>query len=141
MEGEPNPQQMSGMFHTLDMSDTVSTCETDGFVPVTSTHTQVVRTQGQHSEQPRKEAMEAKMEAILNRIQQDKYSLDVEQHIPRPKAYNSSRISTQYSLSGSELGDSHTGLQNITDLSEGQFIQGLETSIEVLHRAESTQSE
>lgn len=133
-----DPLQSS--FHPLplDLSDTVSSSG------VTGAYHNLTQTDIKHQIPPAPEeektekteierSLENKVQAFLNKLHQDSLNLSIPEP---PKARSFQGPSMQLSLSGngSELDDTRD-----TTLTEGKFLRGLETSIEVLP-AELTQS-
>jgi len=125
----------------LELSETRSITETDGDASKDLTRDKVGHSkefeklsQGQ-SGPTSKGSLENKVADFLQRLHQDSINLSLD----LPCAREFAGPSMHLSISGSDLGEGE--LTTNTTLTEGKFLRGLETSIEVLNQAESSHSD
>jgi len=126
----------------LELSETQSITEVDGYASKDLTREKVGHSkeverlsQGQSRPTASKGSLENKVADFLHRLHQDSINLSLD----LPCAREFAGPSMHLSISGSDLGEGE--LSTNTTLTEGKFLRGLETSIEVLNQAESSQSD
>ena len=112
----------------LDLSETLSE----------SSHVQIEKqVLPQDQDVPTKQSLETKVSSFLSRLHQDSLHLQISQPIPQAEPFPGP--SMHLSLSSSDMEQDNTGQSINTTLTEGRFLRGLETSIEVL-QAELTKN-
>jgi len=125
----------------LELSETQSITEMDGDASKDHTRERVAYTKeverlNQSQSVPTsKGSLENKVADFLHRLHQDSINLSLD----LPCAREFAGPSMHLSISGSDLGEGE--LTTNTTLTEGKFLRGLETSIEVLNQAESSHSD
>jgi len=125
----------------LELSETQSITEVDGDASKDLTrenvfHSKEVERLSQGKSVPTsKGSLENKVADFLHRLHQDSINLSLD----LPCAREFAGPSMHLSISGSDLGEGE--LTTNTTLTEGKFLRGLETSIEVLNQAESSHSD
>jgi len=81
-------------------------------------------------ENPTKESLETKVSSFLSRLHQDSLQLQLSHAMPQAEPFPGA--SMHLSLSSSGFDQDMTRQSVNTTLTEGRFLRGLETSIEVL---------